>query len=87
MAGRTGCVSDPAGGADAYLAEPIDRAELVATIEALLRLKNAEARARQQAVIAESARRELAQLNAALGDRVRERTAELETANRNLREL
>ena len=34
-----------ASGADAYLAEPIDRAELVATIEALLRLKNAEARA------------------------------------------
>ena len=37
------------GGADAYLAEPIDRAELVATVGALLRLKRAETAARQQA--------------------------------------
>src|SRR5262249_5097631 len=36
-----------ASGADAYLAEPIDRGELVATIAALLRLKNAETAARQ----------------------------------------
>lgn len=74
-------------GADAYLAEPIHRAELVATIGALLRLKNAETQARQQAALAESARRELAQLNAVLEDRVRERTAELEAANQSLREL
>jgi signal transduction histidine kinase len=76
-----------ASGADAYLAEPIDRAELVATIGALLRLKNAENQARQQAALAESARNELAQLNAVLEDRVRERTAELEIANSSLREL
>lgn len=74
-------------GADAYLAEPIDRAELVATISALLRLKNAEMQARQQAAIAEAARRELAELNAALEIRVHERTRELEVANDSLRDL
>jgi signal transduction histidine kinase len=75
------------GGADAYLAEPIDRAELVATVAALLRLKQAETAARQQAEAAEIARRELAQLNATLEVRVSERTAELKTANDSLREL
>jgi signal transduction histidine kinase len=76
-----------ASGADAYLAEPIDRAELVATIGALLRLKNAEMRARQQAEIAEAARSELASLNAALEQRVSERTGELRVANQSLHEL
>jgi len=76
-----------ASGADAYLAEPIDRAELVATIAALLRLKNAETAARQQAEIAENARRELAELNATLEQRVNERTRELKMANASLREL
>jgi signal transduction histidine kinase len=75
------------GGADAYLAEPIDRAELVATIGALLRLKNAETRARQQAAEAETARKELALLNASLEDKIAERTAELKVANEGLREL
>jgi DNA-binding response OmpR family regulator len=75
------------GGADAYLAEPIDRAELVATIGALLRLKNAETRARQQAAEAETARNELALLNASLEDKIAERTAELKVANEGLREL
>ncbi|MGA8439191.1 MAG: response regulator [Candidatus Sulfotelmatobacter sp.] len=75
------------GGADAYLAEPIDRAELVATVGALLRLKRAETAARQQAEAAEMARRELSQLNATLEVRVAERTAELKTANEGLREL
>ena len=75
------------GGADAYLAEPIDRAELVATVGALLRLKRAETAARQQAEAAEAARRELALLNATLEIRVNERTAELKTANEGLREL
>lgn len=75
------------GGADAYLAEPIDRAELVATVGALLRLKRAETAARQQAEAAEAARRELSQLNATLEVRVSERTAELKTANEGLREL
>jgi len=76
-----------ASGADAYLTEPIDREELVATVGALLRLKQAENQARQQALIAESARQELAQLNATLESRVSERTAELEKANDSLREL
>ncbi len=75
------------GGADAYLAEPIDRGELIATVGALLRLKNAEAVARNKAKEAESARAELAQLNETLEKRVAQRTAELEAANANLREL
>jgi len=75
------------GGADAYLAEPIDRAELVATIGALLRLKTAENRVRQQAAEAEAARRDLALLNASLEDKIAERTAELKVANEGLREL
>lgn len=74
-------------GADAYLAEPIDRAELVATVGALLRLKNAETLARQSAQNAENARRELAQLNETLETRVRERTNELRGANDSLRVL
>lgn len=80
-------VSGLASGADAYLAEPIDRAELVATIGALLRLKNAELQARQQAEIAETARKELATLNAALEQRVIDRTAELSVANESLQDL
>ena len=76
-----------ASGADAYLAEPIDRGELVATVAALLRLKSAETMARQHAVIAESARHELAQINETLEKRVGERTAELKEANEGLREL
>jgi signal transduction histidine kinase len=75
------------GGADAYLAEPIDRGELIATVAALLRLKNAEMVARQQAKIAEDARNELMQLNANLESRVAERTRELKSANESLREL
>lgn len=74
-------------GADAYLAEPLNSAELVATVGALLRLKQAETTARQQAEAAETARRDLAQLNATLEVRVGERTAELRTANTSLREL
>lgn len=76
-----------ASGADAYLVEPIDRAELVATVGALLRLKNAENMARQQAAAAESARKELSVLNASLEQRVKERTTELESMNESLRAL
>ncbi|GAC1434219.1 MAG: hypothetical protein NVS1B11_17790 [Terriglobales bacterium] len=75
------------GGADGYLAEPIDRGELVATVGALLRLKQAEKVAREQALAAEAARRELADVNGTLEIRVKERTAELQTANDGLREL
>lgn len=76
-----------ASGADAYLTEPIDRAELVATVGALLRLKTAENLARQHAAVAEAARRELAQINETLEKRVGERTAELKEANEGLRQL
>jgi signal transduction histidine kinase len=76
-----------ASGADAYLTEPVDRAELVATIGALLRLKAAETAARQQADIAESARLELARLNETLETRVNDRTTELKSANESLRQL
>ena len=75
------------GGADGYLAEPIERNELVATVAALLRLKNAENLARQRAQEAEKARKELADLNASLEDRIKERTTELKAANDGLREL
>ena len=76
-----------ASGADAYLTEPIDRAELVATVGALLRLKNAENMARQQARAAELAQKELATLNASLEQRVKDRTLELEKTNESLRAL
>jgi signal transduction histidine kinase len=75
------------GGADAYLTEPIYREELVATVGALLRLKQAESVARQQVAIAETARNDLAQLNATLEDRIRERTVELQQANESLKDL
>lgn len=75
------------GGADAYLAEPINRAELIATVNALLRLKLAETVARQQADRAEAAVAKLEDLNQRLESRIAERTVELTEANENLREL
>ena len=75
------------GGADAYLTEPFDRAELTAIVAALLRIKRTERQARLQAKEAEEARQQLAELNGTLERRVAERTADLETANANLREL
>jgi signal transduction histidine kinase len=75
------------GGADAYLTDPTNRAELVATVGALLRIKNAERLAKIRAVEAEEARKQLAELNDTLERRVQERTVELESANNNLREL
>jgi signal transduction histidine kinase len=75
------------GGADAYLTEPVHRAELVATVAALLRMKGAERIARLRAQEAEQARQELADLNDTLEKRVKERTNELETANSSLRQL
>src|SRR5947209_6055551 len=47
------------GGADAFLAEPITGDELLATVGALLRVKQAEREARLQAEEAEKARHEL----------------------------
>ena len=75
------------GGADAYLAAPVSREELIATVTALLRMKDAERASRLKADEAEQARLQLAELNSTLEKRVRERTAELEDANQNLREL
>ena len=57
-------------GADAYLSEPIESNELLATIRALMRLRDAE--------------RALRQLNLTLEQRVRERTQQLADANRHL---
>jgi signal transduction histidine kinase len=74
-------------GADAYLAEPIDRAELVATVGALLRLKNAENLALRQAAAAEESRLALASLNETLEQKVADRTADLKIANTRLRGL
>ncbi|HSS97752.1 MAG TPA: response regulator [Terriglobales bacterium] len=75
------------GGADGYLAEPIDRAELLATVGALLRLKQAERDARRHAELAEIARKEVQELNAGLELRVKERTTELEQKSEEIQEL
>lgn len=75
------------GGADAYLAEPVDRLELLATVKALLRMRDAQREARLQAVEAEVARRELQNTNETLETRVRQRTAELERERREVQEL
>lgn len=75
------------GGADAFLAEPISGAELVATIGALLRMKDAERKARLQAEEAERTREELRKAHDELEMRVRERTAELANKNNEIREL
>jgi signal transduction histidine kinase len=75
------------GGADAYLAEPIDRAELVATVEALLRMKRSEKEAHRHAELAESAGEQVRQLNVQLEARVKQRTAELEGKSEEIRKL
>jgi signal transduction histidine kinase len=66
------------GGADAYLAEPINRLELLATVKALLRMRQAQREARGQAAEAEKAKQQMKQVNESLEFRVRQRTAELE---------
>ena len=55
------------GGADAYLVQPIEPAELVASVRALLRLHEAEARTRE--------------LNETLEQRIAERTQDLHATN------
>ncbi len=60
------------GGADSYLTQPIEPAELVAAVRALLRLRDAEEKLRR--------------LNETLEQRVQERTADLAAANARLRE-
>lgn len=75
------------GGADAYLAEPIEKDELLASVDALLRLKRAESDARRQAAEAEKAKEELRKTNETLELRVKERTAELEQRTQQIQEL
>jgi signal transduction histidine kinase len=75
------------GGADAYLAEPISGDELLATVGALLRMKQAEREARLQSVEAETARQALKKAHDELEMRVQERTAELASKNEEIREL
>jgi signal transduction histidine kinase len=75
------------GGADAYLAEPISGDELLATVAALLRMKQAEREARLQSAEAERARQALKKAHDELETRVQERTAELAAKTGEIREL
>lgn len=75
------------GGADAFLAEPISGAELIATVGALLRMRQAEREARLQASEAEKARQELKRAHDELERRVQERTAEIARKNDEVRKL
>jgi signal transduction histidine kinase len=75
------------GGADAYLSEPVDRFELLATVKALLRMRQAQREARQQAIDAENAREELKRINQTLETRVHQRTAELERQRLEVQDL
>jgi len=74
-------------GADGYLAEPISRDELLATVGALLRLKKAERAARLHAAEAEKARGELKIAHDELEQRVLARTEELAQKTEEVREL
>jgi signal transduction histidine kinase len=73
--------------ADGYLAEPVSREELLATVGSLLRLKRAEREARLQASEAEKARHELKEAHNELELRVQERTKELSERTEQVREL
>jgi signal transduction histidine kinase len=73
--------------ADGYLTEPISREELLASVHALLRLKQAEREARLQMAEAEKARRELEQAHQELELRVHQRTKELSDKAEEVRQL
>src|SRR3984957_7292885 len=73
--------------ADGYLAEPVSREELLATVGSLLRLKRGEREARLQAVEAEKARQEVKEAHNELELRVQERTKELSERTEQVREL
>lgn len=73
--------------ADGYLTEPISREELLASVNALLRLKQAEREARLLASEAEKAKRELEQAHNELERRVHQRTQELSDKAEEVRRL
>lgn len=73
--------------ADGYLAEPISREELLATVGALLRLKQAEREARGHAIEAEKARQELKQAHNQLELRVKQRTRDLSEKTEEVHQL
>jgi signal transduction histidine kinase len=73
--------------ADGYLTEPVSREELLASVNALLRLKQAEREARLQATVAENARREVEQTHSELEMRVQLRTKELADKAEEVRRL
>jgi signal transduction histidine kinase len=75
------------GGADAYLTAPVNRHELLATVQALFRLRNAERESRHFAAEAEKAKEALKRINEELAARVQERTAELERRNSEIQDL
>jgi signal transduction histidine kinase len=68
------------GGAAGYLAEPIMQEELLATVKALLRMRQAQREA-------EKAKHELKEINKNLEIHVKERTAELERRNLEIQAL
>jgi signal transduction histidine kinase len=74
-------------GADGYLAEPISGEELLATVGALLRMKQAEREARLQSAETEKAKEELKKAHDELERRVHERTAQLEQKSEEIRQL
>jgi len=61
--------------------------ELLATVKALLRMRQAQREARREAAEAEVARKDLQAVNESLETRVRQRTAELERERREVQEL
>ena len=75
------------GGADAYLTEPIDSEELLATARTLIRIRQAEKEARRRAQEAELVKEQLRSANQDLERRVRERTIELQRRNFEIQEL
>jgi signal transduction histidine kinase len=75
------------GGADAYLTEPIDSEELLATARTLIRIRQAEKEARRRAQEAELVKEQLRTANQDLERRVRERTRELQRRNSEIQEL
>jgi len=75
------------GGADAYLAEPISGDELLATVAALLRMKQAEREARLRTAEAEKVKEELKRAHDELELRVQERTHQLNQKSEEIRQL